>query len=123
MPFCPNCQMEYREGIPRCSDCDIELVDSLPDDALSEVEPEDVDLVEIASFANVSEADMIKELLESNGIQTIVRGDIDPIGATSGAAPITLLVEGQDQTRAREIYDAFFAGDAVEVESPPQEPE
>lgn len=30
MPYCPNCKAEYREGFTKCSDCDTELVDALP---------------------------------------------------------------------------------------------
>lgn len=29
MPFCPKCKVEYRKGFTMCSDCKIELVDSL----------------------------------------------------------------------------------------------
>lgn len=29
MPFCPKCKYEYKDGIKICSDCNIELVDSL----------------------------------------------------------------------------------------------
>jgi hypothetical protein len=28
--FCPSCKAEYREGFTRCSSCDVELVDALP---------------------------------------------------------------------------------------------
>jgi hypothetical protein len=31
MPFCPKCRYEYKLGVTRCSDCDVELVDRLPD--------------------------------------------------------------------------------------------
>ncbi len=30
--FCPLCKAEYREGVYRCADCDIALVNSLPDE-------------------------------------------------------------------------------------------
>jgi hypothetical protein len=30
--FCPLCKAEYREGLYRCADCDVALVDSLPDE-------------------------------------------------------------------------------------------
>ena len=37
--ICPQCETEYREGITRCSDCDVALVDDLAtaayDEALS----------------------------------------------------------------------------------------
>jgi hypothetical protein len=123
MPFCPNCQVEYREGILRCSDCDVELVDSLPEEESSPQTQENVELAELTSFPNTAEADMVKELLESNDISSIVRGDVDPIGAASGAEPITLLVEQKDLQRAQEIFDAYFAGDAVETGETTQDPE
>ncbi len=28
--FCPNCQDEFRAGIAKCPDCDMDLVDELP---------------------------------------------------------------------------------------------
>lgn len=31
MPWCPNCNNEYRDGITTCVDCNIPLVDSLPE--------------------------------------------------------------------------------------------
>lgn len=31
MPFCPKCKYEYKEGVIVCSDCGVELVDSLKD--------------------------------------------------------------------------------------------
>jgi hypothetical protein len=113
MPYCPLCRIEYRPEISRCRDCEVELVDSLPEEPATE---EAGDPVKLASFSNVAEAKMIQELLEDNGIATDLRGDVDPIGVISGVEPTTLLVVGKDLTRAKEIYDAFFAGD-----QPPEE--
>ena len=31
MPWCPKCKNEYRSGIQTCSECNVELVDSLSD--------------------------------------------------------------------------------------------
>jgi hypothetical protein len=29
--FCPQCQLEYRQGFTRCSDCEVDLVHALPE--------------------------------------------------------------------------------------------
>ncbi len=123
MPYCPSCEAEYREGVIRCSDCGVELVESLPEDVPPQIDPDAVELTELASFATVAEADMIRELLETNGIRTVVRGESDPIGTASLAAPTTLLVENRDLSRARELYDAFFAGEQEEGEQAASEEE
>ena len=112
MPYCPQCGAECRAGIQSCPDCGVGLID-VPPEELGAARGEGLELVELAGFPNFSEADMVRELLESNGIRTVPRGEADPIGATSGAAPTTLLVEEKDLDRAREIYDAYFAGEGV----------
>ncbi|HTY10678.1 MAG TPA: zinc ribbon domain-containing protein [Bacteroidota bacterium] len=38
MPFCPNCKTEYVSGTTHCADCDVELVDRVPDDVPVEYE-------------------------------------------------------------------------------------
>lgn len=32
MPWCPKCKYEYREGVKKCSDCNIELVEVLSEE-------------------------------------------------------------------------------------------
>ncbi len=123
MPFCPNCRTEYRDGFTYCSECDATLVEALPAQDPVKLESEQLRLAELASFPNASEAEMIQELLEGNGISTVIRGDVDPIGATSGAEPATLLVDRNELARAREIYDAFFAGDVAQIDNSPIEPQ
>ncbi len=109
MPFCPICRMEYNSPATRCDTCKTDLVDSLPRQDTGGLE-----LVELARFSNVSEAEMIRELLEKNEISAVLRGEIDPIGVASGAEPTTLLIEEKDFLRARELYEAYFAGEATE---------
>ena len=113
MPFCPTCHTEYGNQVESCEICKTHLVDFLPH-ALDHLDPEAIELVELATFSNVSEAEMIREILEKNGLQTVQRGEVDPIGVTSGANPVTLLVEKEDFPRSRELYEAYFSGDGVE---------
>jgi hypothetical protein len=117
MPFCPSCQIEYRPGFTRCTDCDVELVPSLPQEAPAEGDTAPMELVELATFPNASEAEMIQELLEDNGISTVLRGDADPLGVIAGSTIITLLVKQADLPEAQKLYDGYFAG---EVEGQPQ---
>lgn len=85
----------------------IGFVDSLPDD--SEEEAGSTELEELATVSNISEAEMIKEILENNDVQTVQRGEVDPIGIASGTEAIALLVEESDLFRAQELYEAYFA--------------
>ena len=118
MPFCPTCRTEYTGQVESCEICMIGLVDSLSHE--SEEGMGNTELVELAIFPNVSEAEMIKEILEKSGVQTIQRGEVDPIGIASGAEAVALLVEKRDLLRAQEFYEAYFARkDPEESQSDP----
>jgi hypothetical protein len=119
MPFCPKCHSEYRLGFTRCTDCGLELIESLPEEKPEEFHQAEVELVELATFPNSSEAEMIQELLEDNDISTVLRGDVDPLGLASGAESITLLVEEADLVEAQKLYEDYFAG---EGEEEPEQP-
>ena len=60
MPWCPECKMEYREGITVCSDCNVELVAELPEEVdlvpIFESEKEDVAnrLISYLNFSDLS---------------------------------------------------------------------
>jgi hypothetical protein len=109
------CRAEYGDHVTQCAVCNVRLVESRPDD---QGDFRQDDLVELAQFSNVAEAEMIREILEANGIRTIQRGEADPIGVVSGAAPITLLVANRHFPLAREFYDAYYAGSGVEQPKP-----
>jgi hypothetical protein len=118
MPFCPSCRKEYGDPAETCPICQTKLVPSLPQDP--ETDPEETTLVELATFSDVPEAEMVREILEQNQIPTVQRGEVDPIGVASGAEPITLLVEKRDLERARELHNAYFAGNDFEEPEPGQ---
>ncbi len=89
---------------------------------------EEVNLVELAHFSKSSEAGMVKELLENNGIGVIERGSSLSELMPGGYSEITLLVDENEMERAQQLYEAFFeeqAGEALpeDAELPSESPE
>ena len=66
MPYCPMCRIEYRDGVAKCSDCDVELVAELPPEPRNPLTNEE--MVPVFSAKNRIEADIVKGILESVGI-------------------------------------------------------
>ena len=69
--FCPQCKAEYRPGFIRCSDCDIELVDRLPDEQNASIDFQEVgpaEWVVVATVQSLIEKGQICSFLEANGI-------------------------------------------------------
>jgi hypothetical protein len=57
--FCPRCKAEYREGITRCADCGVDLVEKLTPPPVEE----GIDFVELLETFNVGDVAMIKSIL------------------------------------------------------------
>jgi hypothetical protein len=99
--FCPECNAEYREGFVRCSDCDVPLVAALA--------PEEMDAVRGSEEATVFvtremvEAETVKELLESNGIEAYISGESSPLPGVPGE--VRLIVNQLQAELAHEILD------------------
>ena len=103
MPFCPQCEAEYREGFTHCPDCDIDLVDELsaetpPATTASTTrglfDPDDVPEVVTVFTSGVMEAEIVRSLLEASGIPALVRTP----GAT-GAYPVTVGMMGTGEVK------------------------
>jgi hypothetical protein len=72
MPFCPLCKAEYSSGTKRCPDCEVDLVDELPEEAdlegLNDEEDLPEDLVLLYRTTNKVYAEFLKETLENSNI-------------------------------------------------------
>jgi hypothetical protein len=106
MPFCPECQAEYEEGVESCTDCGVALVAELPPGETPDVaegEP-----VPLRNFSNAAEAKMVADLLEENGIRAFVSGGEFTVAPSSFSDEIVLMVDERDLERATALYDAYF---------------
>jgi hypothetical protein len=67
--YCPCCCAEFREGYTRCADCNVDLVDALPD---KEEPPE---FIHIATVFTEGEIALIKSSLDQAGIVYYFHGE------------------------------------------------
>lgn len=83
--------------------------------------PDELKLKTVAYFSNSAEAGMVKELLENNGLTTVLQGGnfggLEPLLMPGGYSEIRLSVAESDYDRARELYQAFFSSEAAFDES------
>lgn len=101
--FCPKCGYEYRAGITRCPDCDVELVERPP------VPPENADVeyveyVELLETYNPADIALIKSILDGEGITYYFHGEhfmyVRPL-----AEPARLMVDTEEADRAEELLE------------------
>ena len=113
--FCPVCESEYEPGITRCPDDDAELVNRLTPENTTH-DSSEARFVLLHTLGSPAEAEMVNDILGSNGIRSVVKsGGADAfsplLSATSEGAVI--LVDERDLDRAQEIYSAFFGNDTT----------
>lgn len=112
MAFCPNCEAEYKPGITVCPDCDIKLVAELT--AENKVhDTSDGEPVALQSFKTGAEAEMVRELLERNGIRSFVEGGDFAVIPSSFSQEVVVMVDERDLDQAIEIYNAYFDADST----------
>lgn len=114
MPFCPKCKCEYRPGFVRCNDCDVDLVEALSEEN-EQLNRGKLDLVMLASFPDPMEAQMFQELLESNGIDSMLQSDFSAGAGPFTASPNAVLIQEIDFAKGLELYEQYFGGDQPEA--------
>ena len=98
MPWCPNCKNEYREGIEKCADCGIALVDKLEDSN---------EKTWLCSLGDEPTSEKLLSYLKYSGIEAISKYDADE-------QSYKVFVNNEDLKRAKSEFKAF-----VTVESAP----
>ncbi len=121
--FCPKCKSEYVAGIKICSNCQVDLVDSLEDQGEDVYEYQD--LVSVYGPADAGAMAIAKSLLEDEGIKYFVKNEIlqELLGVgrfNTGYNPIfgpeLIQVAPEDAERAAELLKDIIVlpSDSVE---------
>lgn len=135
MPFCPSCGYEYEPGVTRCADCDMALVDALPEnvsDDFAHIAEED--WIEIARLTSLQYAEMLLEVWHKNNIPSILRSHAGFFGftgqmGTDSFAPVgdafsllvarDYLVEADAEAEAM-LGDTWRAARVIDIEEEDQ---
>ncbi len=108
--YCPSCGTEYVEGVAKCSDCGAVLVREMP------VLERDDEPLRMVHMSGPREAPMIQELLEHNGIESILQGEASAstLPAAGELDQVRIWVRESDRRRAEDLIEAFFDKNAIE---------
>jgi hypothetical protein len=113
--FCHQCGSGYREGFTRCSDCDVELVATLPPEPQPEPD-HNTKYVPLTTVQGQLQLSQIRSFLESNGIPSEVYGEStrNIYGlAVDGLAAAQILVPKEQAATALELLREADQGDLV----------
>jgi hypothetical protein len=109
--FCPQCGSGYQDGYTRCSECDVDLVATLPP------EPDhNTEYVPVTTVQGQLQVNQIRSFLESNGIPSEVQGEStrNIYGFTvDGLAAAQVLVPKDQSAEAIELLMEADHGDLV----------
>ncbi len=110
MPFCPECSTEHTVETPICPDCQVELVPAVAPTQL----PEAIDWYAIESVPNEVAGNILKSVLETEGIDVYLRCNEMPAygGAIMGNVGKSewgdILVPVASISRARACLKNYF---------------
>ena len=103
MPFCPECKYEYRATTKTCPECKADLVDQL-----DEMPTSSEDYAEVYMVSNRMEADVIRSILEENGVDYLVRDlRVFPVLPDLGGrrARLWIAVPKSQEEQARKVLE------------------
>ena len=118
MPFCPNCNYEYVEGVTVCPDCGETLVEDI-------IKPEDWDEKDwevVFTSSKEYEVEMLKNNLDGAGITSTILSQKDRnFPAVGDFAIVKLMVRKEDVPAALDYIEKIQSED--QSDQPEQEEE
>jgi len=111
--FCPTCESEYEAGITTCPDDNTELVEKLTGENTVH-DGSEASFRVLHKFNAPPEAEMVSDLLNQNGIRSVVQsGGMDALSPllSAGRQGAAVLVDERDYEKAQELYASFFGND------------
>jgi hypothetical protein len=124
MPYCPNCRYEYRPSVSVCPDCDVSLVERLPEekpeDKTQRLEHSlDENMVEVFTAETPMEAGIVKGVIQECGIPVMFHSDVSELLRTDTGRGryLTLVVPESRREEAEEaVRLALEGGKALEMD-------
>lgn len=114
--FCPNCREEYDQSVAVCKDCEIPLVDILPEEKHAETVRRPGNQVVVLSTSNPAELTDARSLLEDAEIPYFVAGGDMPdypgggrLGYIPREGPFEIQVGAEDEPEARQVLRMLIA--------------
>ena len=114
--LCPICAGEFQPRLDLCPSCGCGLVPSSLNEDEEEGETKQIELVELCRPTIYPVAMLIKQVLEQNGVTTVIKGghSLSILPHLVFGGELRILVDNQQLEYARELYQAYFESEASE---------
>lgn len=105
--FCPKCKAEYKSGITICADCDVQLVESLPEE---QALPPKLPYKAYEGLFGSAEIAIIRSVLADAGIDYYFKGERFQTIHIPLVDPATLMIREDQYEDAIELLKELLSG-------------